>query len=116
MTTRTYLDGHACAMETKRKQNSLSFQTLITNREFDFGKGKGVTQMHSSVHVRIRKRSHIFWANNFISVNLEHFFILPLFLNRFFDFSQKVSLGATFALFRYYKFLQTNLFFLFPFL
>jgi hypothetical protein len=40
-----YRNGHASAMEAKRKQSTLALQTLITNRELSLGHSEGVAKM-----------------------------------------------------------------------
>ena len=56
--TRTHLDGHPGAVESKRKENVVAEQAVEASRELRLGEAEGVAQVKTAVHVRVRKRGH----------------------------------------------------------
>jgi hypothetical protein len=104
-------------VETKREQRPLAHHPLETTREFDLGDGERVTEMKTSVHVRVRERSKPLWilrpdlgrshgpglrVNGFGigggggrgSVDLEDFLVEPVLLSLLFDFNESISLAG----------------------
>ena len=49
-------------MVSDGEQHPLASHSLETGREFDFADGECVSEMETSVHVRVRKRAEPFWV------------------------------------------------------
>jgi hypothetical protein len=46
-------------VETLRQKSTAALHTLITGSKIDLGEGKGVTQVKTTVHVRISHTRHV---------------------------------------------------------
>ena len=53
----THLDGHSGAMESKREQSPLSKHALVSSSELDLGDGESVTEVETSIGVRVRNHA-----------------------------------------------------------
>ena len=51
--THTHLDGHASAVEAKRKEDLLATELHVTGSKLGLGHGEHVAQMQQPVHVRV---------------------------------------------------------------
>lgn len=106
---RARLNGHTRAVETQRKQSTLSLHPSKARLEFDFAKGEGVASVESSVHVRIGHAakelgvvfskdiavfSGVFFKRG--RVGLECTVFSPLLLVLFFNSNQGIALLGLF--------------------
>lgn len=112
-----YLDRHTSTVETKREQRPLTQHPLETTRKLNLGDGERVTEMKTSVHVRVRERPEPFrilcpdlgrghgcgrrvdgfgigGRGRRRCVNLEDFMVEPVLLGLLFDCDQGISLAS----------------------
>lgn len=61
MSRGAYFDGHACAMESMGKQDSLAQHSMKSCGELDFGDGEGMAKMERAIHIRVREIPKPLW-------------------------------------------------------
>lgn len=85
-------NGLASTMETEREKNIETIKTLVTSNEIDFGHGVTVSQMQSTVQVRVRESNEVLLLTR-VRVRFVGLFSFPLLLSLLFKINQTISSG-----------------------
>lgn len=83
-------DGLTSTMETERENYIVTTETLVTSNEVDFSHGVTVSQVQSTVQVRVRESNEIFLLTR-LGVRFVSLFSFPFALSELFKVYQTIS-------------------------
>lgn len=117
----SHLDRHTSTMETLRKKSSSTLHTFVTSTKVNFRESESVTQVHTTIHIRVRHTGHvlgvylmkIFRVGMFFNsgcIDFESLVAIPEATCCVFESTKSITLSSLFATFLVILFTQFHSF------